>query len=1196
VVGSMTRGERPGEGGGLPTGFAAGSRVAGYLLEEQIGAGGMAVVFRARDERLHRQVALKILSPALAADEAFRHRFIRESRAAVAVDDPHIIPVFEAGEADGVLFIAMRYVPGGDVRGLVRRVGPLSAGRAAAIISPVASALDAAHDAGLVHRDVKPANMLVDARPGRPDHVYLSDFGLSKSATSSLGVTGSGQFLGTPGYSAPEQMAGKPVDGRADQYSLACAAFELLCGKTPFPRDQVTAVIWAHMSEPPPLLTSRRPGLPPAVDGVLVRALAKAPEDRYASCKEFADALRGTLGLAPYNARSRGASQAGYRRAWPIGPGAAEQNIPAAGVADDATGIRRAQPGTGPETLPSRRVGKHEAHHARASQATPPATVTRPRSAGPPVRSVARRAVRWRHALVAGLLSLTLVAIAAVGVAVYSTANAGQQHAIADQQHAIAGQQHAIALSRQLAAASLAVDSSDPITARQLALASWRVFPTDQANSSMAALETEQEQDGTLFGSSSVQATVTGGVAFSPDGKLLASADGNGYVRLWNPVTGQPVGAPLPADLSRIPQPFAGGVTDVAFSPDGKLLASADGNGYVRLWNPVTGKPVGAPLPADPGRLDNYVTAVAFSPDGKLLASADSNGYVRLWNPVTGQPVGAPLPADPPSRTFQPRLFPGVADVAFSPDGKLLASADGNGYVRLWNPVTGKPVGAPLPADPGLGFNEFVDGVAFSPDGKLLASADGNGYVRLWNPVTGQPVGAPLPADPSGNPGANIPGVRDVAFSPDGELLASADSNGYVRLWNPATGQPVGAPLAVNINSLTGIVGKVAFSPDGTVLASADGNGYLRLWNPATGRPVGAPLPADTASSGGVAAVAFSPDGKLLATAGDDGYVRLWSPVTGQPVGAPLPADPSRPGPVPNGVADVAFSPDGKLLATADIDGYVRLWNPATGQPVGAPLPVDPVRIPQHALGAVTGVAFSPDGKLLATADDDGYVRLWNPATGRPVGAALPAEPNSIPGNPGVDGVAFSPDGKLLATADGYSNVRLWNPTTGRPVGKPLPVNLNPHSAGLIDVAFSPDGKLLATTVDGYVRLWNPATGRPVGASFPAGSPVAFSPDGKLLATAGGNGYVRLWNPATRQPVGIALPADIGPLYTGVAALAFSLDGALLASGDVNGLVQLWRVLPFTDPYAALCAEVGPPTKAEWIKYAPGNPEPRLCS
>jgi DNA-binding beta-propeller fold protein YncE len=288
---------------GPPGSFAPGARIAGYLLEEQIGQGGMAVVFRAHDERLDRTVALKILSPALAADEAFRQRFIRESRAAAAVDDPHIIPVFEAGESSGVLFIAMRYVRGGDVRSLVGELGPLPPGRAAEVISQVASALDAAHGRGLVHRDVKPANMLLDSRGGigRPDHVYLSDFGLSKASLQSSGLTGTGTFLGTLDYIAPEQIEGKPVDGRADEYALACAAYELITGVPPFQRDDAMAVMYAQISEPPPKVTSRRPELSVAVDAVFARALAKAPADRFRSCTEFAESLREAFGIRPYD-------------------------------------------------------------------------------------------------------------------------------------------------------------------------------------------------------------------------------------------------------------------------------------------------------------------------------------------------------------------------------------------------------------------------------------------------------------------------------------------------------------------------------------------------------------------------------------------------------------------------------------------------------------------------------------------------------------------------------------------------------------------------------------------------------------------------------------------------------------------------------------------------------------------------------
>ena len=322
--------ESPGHRADLAAGFAPGSRLGGYRLEEQVGAGGMAVVFRAHDERLDRLVALKIMTPAMGSDDMFRQRFIRESRAAAAVEDPHIIPVYEAGEVGHILFIAMRLVRGGDVRSLLRREGPLSPDRVASIISPVASALDAAHAAGLVHRDVKPANILLDRRPGRPDHVYLSDFGLSKSAEVSLGLTAAGQFLGTPDYTAPEQIEGLPVDGRTDQYALACAVFELLTGQAPFHRSESFAAIWAHLNKPPPSLAERRPGLPPAADGVIAKALAKAQADRYDTCWEFADALRDALGLPPYHLSS--ASDPGLARPGSLPGQAGTGRTPGPGV------------------------------------------------------------------------------------------------------------------------------------------------------------------------------------------------------------------------------------------------------------------------------------------------------------------------------------------------------------------------------------------------------------------------------------------------------------------------------------------------------------------------------------------------------------------------------------------------------------------------------------------------------------------------------------------------------------------------------------------------------------------------------------------------------------------------------------------------------------------------------------------------
>ena len=351
-------------------------------------------------------------------------------------------------------------------------------------------------------------------------------------------------------------------------------------------------------------------------------------------------------------------------------------------------------------------------------------------------------------------------------------------------------------------------------------------------------------------------------VAFSPDGMLLASAAGNlldraagggdGTVRLWNPATGLPVGAPIQTGF---------GLSGVAFSRDGKLLASAGGDGAVRLWDPATGRPVGAAIKTGSG--PNGLSGVAFSPDGKLLASSGGDGTVRLWDPATGRPVRAILHAT--SARY------GVNGVAFSRDGKLLASAGGDGTVRLWDPATGRPVRAILHATSAR--NGGVHGVAFSPDGSLLASADADGAVRLWKPATGRPVRVMQTGS------GWQTGVYGVAFSPDGKLLASGGGDGIVWLWDPATGRPASAPLHATSNPLYGAPG-VAFSPDGSLLASADADGAVRLWNPATGQPVGAPIPA-SAQTGGADMVTFSPDG-TLASGGPDGTVRLWrvSPFT----------------------------------------------------------------------------------------------------------------------------------------------------------------------------------------------------------------------------------------------------------------------------------------------------------------------------
>jgi len=291
-------------GSGMP------DKIAGYRLEGHIGRGDMAVVRLAQDERLDRKVAVKVLAPELALDAAFRARLIDQVRAAAEIDHPHILPVYEAGDAAGIVYVAMRYVQGGDARSLLSPLGPLPFARAWKVIAQVASALDAAHAHGVIHRDVKPANMLLDASSGvggrTPDgaggrgfdYVYLSDFGMRRD-WSPGDIIAAARLGGTLDYVAPEQIEGRALDGRADLYSLACAGFELLCGTPPFGQDQGLTVMYAQLYAPPPTATARRPDLPAAVDVVLATALAKNPADRYATCGQFAEELRTALGLVP---------------------------------------------------------------------------------------------------------------------------------------------------------------------------------------------------------------------------------------------------------------------------------------------------------------------------------------------------------------------------------------------------------------------------------------------------------------------------------------------------------------------------------------------------------------------------------------------------------------------------------------------------------------------------------------------------------------------------------------------------------------------------------------------------------------------------------------------------------------------------------------------------------------------------------
>jgi serine/threonine-protein kinase len=712
----------------------------------------MAVVFRARDERLGRRVALKIMAPMLAANEVFRRRFIREWRAAAAVDDPHIIPVYEAGEADGVLFLAMRLVGGGDVRSLVQRGGPLPPWRATAIISPVASALDAAHAAGLVHRDVKPANMLLDAQPGRPAHVYLSDFGLSKGALSSSGLTGAGQFLGTPNYTAPEQIQGLSADGRTDQYALACSAFELLTGAPPFQRDQGMAVIWAQLRERPPPLSSRRPDLSADADQVFAIALAKAQQDRYATCGDFAEALRAALGMMPYHL------------------------APSTGVTTHPSYAEIVSPG---DLHPTSATISASAAAVPASSTSGAANIAEPAATGgrkaahtsSPASRVHRRQRYRRRLSLPVLAAITFLAATTVAAAALT---------------------HSLSLRHVPPSPSSHSSNYDIVNTL-----------TDPNNPA-------------LYGSPQSISSL----AFSPDGKVLATSDSEGKTYLWNPATGHRI-----ANTNLIG-------TNAAFSPNSKTVATVGGtNGaFTYLWDIASGRRT-ATLINSTYINGNSVEVVVFSPDGKTLATANSNNKIYLWNAATKRLTDT---------LTDPAQHPSPISIAFSPDGKTLAVYNSSGKTYLWDLIT-KRIATTF-ADPKV---RYAPGIA--------AHVEGLGPLGPIHPV------------PS------------IAFSPDGKTLAIGGEYGRTYLWNLATRRLIFAFTEPRIPGLTGstqLADSIAFSPDGKILAVSGEYGRTYLWNLAT-RQLTAAL--TNPESAGITSVAFRPGGKTLATGDNNGWTYLWN-------------------------------------------------------------------------------------------------------------------------------------------------------------------------------------------------------------------------------------------------------------------------------------------------------------------------------
>jgi WD40 repeat protein/energy-coupling factor transporter ATP-binding protein EcfA2 len=580
-------------------------------------------------------------------------------------------------------------------------------------------------------------------------------------------------------------------------------------------------------------------------------------------------------------------------------------------------------------------------------------------------------------------------------------------------------------------------------------------------------------------------------VAFSPDGKLLASGSADQTIILWDVFTHEQISQPLS---------LAGSVNSIAFSPDGTMLAAGTSDKTILLWDMNTHETIGQPLTGHSGPIHSAV----FSPDGKILASGDDDGTVILWDVVTRQRIGEPLHASG-----------SVYSLAFSPDGRTLAFGSTDPTITLWDVATHEAIGQPL-----VGHKGSVYSLAFSPDGKTLASGSNDYAVILWDLNTHQPIGQPLTRH------SNL--VASLVFSPDGKTLASASYDSTIILWNVATHQRIGQPLRGHSDSVlsvtfspdgkmlasggadrtvilwqgttqqridqlipgtSGSINSLAFSPDGKTLASGNFQNTVTLWDVNTRTPIGQPLKGH---AGSVLSVAFSPDGRSLASASADKSIVLWNVATQPPIGQPLMGH-------TDSINSVAFSPDGKILASGSADKTIILWDVNTHEMIGQPL--------TGHMGPVYGLAFSPDGKILASASADKTIILWDVAAHERIGQPLSGHSQE------VTTVAFRPGGKIIASGSADGTILLWDAATHLPTGQPFK-----GSTRLVaSLAFSPDGAILAAGIhDKTIILWDVNAHRPIGQPLTGhtGSvhTVAFSPDGEMLASGGLDNNIILWD------------------------------------------------------------------------------------
>jgi len=1093
-------------GGGASNGHARGTiRYFGdYELLDEIAAGGMGIVYKARQVSLNRIVAVKMILKGTLATEDDVKRFRAEAEAAASLQHPGIVAIHEVGLHEGQHYFSMDYVDGQSLASLPREK-PLSARQAAEFVREAAVAVHAAHQQGTLHRDLKPSNILID-RQGR---VRITDFGLAKQITGNSDLTLTGQILGTPSYMPPEQALSKRslIGTASDVYSLGAVLYELLAGRPPFRGESPAETLRQVETLDPisPRLLS--PTTPRDLETICLKCLDKEPHKRYATAQLLADDLIRFLRGEPIHARRA--------RAWERGLKWVRRHPTAAGMVLASTVALLALVGVAVGQSYNRRLQtlNNALASAKASLEIKNSQLERAKTS---LESSNRK---------------------------LESASAKLEHALTDAQGERAKARRYLYAARmalvqraerenQIGRVVQLLRSVIPDTADQEDLREfewnylWRKYHGEESRvrghmGPVTAVAFSPDDRWVASGSADRSIRIwdlgTGlehrrfaghqgevkSIAFSKEGDRLISASEDGSLRLWSLQTGQE----LRSFTDALPVNEKPRLTACTFSSDGLHVACSSEKGTVRVWDVSTGKMVDEWT----GQGIEHARGLAFHPDGRTLAGGNSNG-VKFWQPLDRQirPLHD-VPASP-GRTN--------TNLAFSPDGKRViwgytvpASSKGpgpNGRVTVWDVESNALVWS-------LGFPGIVMCVAYSPSGDSFAAAGLEQSVRIWNATTGEESCALFAQD----------AIRSIAYSPDGSRLAAGTEDRMVMLWSlPKHEQRTLQEGVANVAQFPALANSVSFGARGQALAAVY-KGQVLVWDGRTGRPI------QQMSDGGIyRRIAVAPRGDWIAGASRRGVLR--EVFTGkETIHLQGSGEEQENGALAGSMA-YAISQDETLVAVASGKKLATVYRVSTGEPVRS----------FELREWVSSVAFSPDARLLAVgsafwspgADNRGKLQVWETATGNVV---LPMQ--SFPLD--VWWLAFSPDGSLLAAAMGdyqdvgadLGRVRIWNTATWEVVH-----DLRGHSRCVWSLAFNPRGTRLASaggqwyrrsTPCGEVKLWDTTTGEelltipdPNGAVYG----VAFSPDGRQLATASQSGAVTLFD-GTRlveSPLYSALPAE----------------------------------------------------------------------